>query len=87
MKILELKDITRKDVPLYYKRFYTGVAVVEIIDKSQNVQVDFSIEQKPTGQKEILVTLIDELDYPLAPVNSALKKIISEMESSGGLPD
>jgi hypothetical protein len=87
MKILEIKDIIRKDVPLYYKRFYTGVAVVEIIDKSQDLRVDFSIEHKPTGQKEILVTLTDQIDYPLAPISTALKKTINEMDSSGRLPD
>ncbi|MDR3247400.1 MAG: hypothetical protein LBT39_01320 [Treponema sp.] len=87
MKVLELKDIVRKDVPIYYRRLYTGVAVIELVNKAQDVHVDFSIEHKPTGHKEILITLIDKVDYPLVPLNSALKKVIDELDSSGGLPD
>ncbi|MDR1443723.1 MAG: hypothetical protein LBI94_02475 [Treponema sp.] len=87
MKILEIKDIVRKDVPIYYRRLYSGKAVVELINKSQDIQVDFSIEHKPTGQKEILVTLVDTIDYPLIPLRTALKKAIDDLDSSGGLPD
>jgi hypothetical protein len=87
MKILEIKDITRKDVPIYYRRLYTGVAVVELVGKSQDVRLDFSIEHKPTGHKEILITLTDKVDYPLVPLNSALKKHIDDLDSSGALPD
>ncbi|MDR2136031.1 MAG: hypothetical protein LBO76_05385 [Treponema sp.] len=86
MNILGIKDIVRKDVPIYYRRLYSGVAIVEIFDKPQDVRVDFSIEHKPTGQKEILITIIDQVDYPLVPVSSALKKAIDDLDSSGGLP-
>jgi hypothetical protein len=86
MKILEVKNIVRKDVPIYYRRLYTGIAVIELLNKSQDAHVDFSIEHKPTGQKEILVSFIDKVDYPLVPLNSALKKAIDDLDSSGGLP-
>jgi hypothetical protein len=86
MKILEVKNIVRKDVPIYYRRLYTGIAVIELINKSQDAHIDFSIEHKPTGQKEILVSFIDKVDYPLVPLNSALKKAIDDLDSSGGLP-
>jgi hypothetical protein len=87
VKVLTVKNIVRKDVPIYYRRLYTCIAVVELINKSQDVQVDFSIEHKPTGQKEILVTLIDKVDYPLIPLNSALKKAIDDLDAAGSLPD
>ncbi|MDR0669706.1 MAG: hypothetical protein LBF95_06460 [Treponema sp.] len=86
MTILKIKDIVRKDVPIYYRRLYSGVAVIEMLNRSQDVRVDFSIEHKPTGQKEILITIIDHVDYPLVPVNAALKKAIDALDSSGGLP-
>ncbi|MDR2177599.1 MAG: hypothetical protein LBP20_06095 [Treponema sp.] len=87
MNVLEIKDIVRKDVPIYYRRLYSGIAVIEIFNKPRDVHVDFSIEHKPTGQKDILVTVVDQIDYPLLPVNSALKKVIDGLDSSGGLPD
>jgi hypothetical protein len=86
VRILELKNIVRKDVPIYYRRLYNCTAVVELINRSQDVHLDFSIEYKPTGQKEILVTLIDKVDYPLVPLNSALKRAIDDMDSAGSLP-
>jgi hypothetical protein len=74
-------------VPIYYRRLYNGTAVVELINRSQEVHLDFSIEHKPTGHKEILVTLIDKVDYPLLPLNSALKKAIDDLDSAGSLPN
>jgi hypothetical protein len=86
MRIVELKNIVRKDVPIYYRRLYNCTAVAELIGKSQDIHLDFSIELKPTGQKEILITFIDKVDYPLIPLNSALKKAIDDLDSAGSLP-
>jgi len=86
MKIVTIKDMIRKDVPIYYRKLYTGVAVIEFNDKSSNFRIDFSIEYKPTGQKEISVSFIDKIDYPLIPVSKEIKKYIDELDSAGGLP-
>jgi len=87
MKVVTIKDMIRKDVPIYYRKLYTGVAVIDFNDKSADFRIDFSIEYKPTGQREINISFIDTIDYPLIPVNRELKKIITEMDSNGGLPD
>jgi len=87
MKIISIRDMIRKDVPIYYRRLYTGVAVIEFNVKQENFRIDFSIETKPTGQKEIIVNFIDTLDYPLIPVIRELKKYINDMDDAGGLPD
>jgi hypothetical protein len=86
MKVLEVKDVVRKDVPIYYRRFYTGIAVMELINKPIEARVDFSIEIKPTGHKEIFINLLDKVDYPLIPLNKELKKILNQMDSTGELP-
>ena len=87
MKIITIKDIVRKDVPIYYRLLFTGVAVLELTKGQQNFRVDFSIEIKPTGQKEITVTFLDDVDYPLVPVIKELKKKIDSMHENGMLPD
>jgi len=87
MKILALKDMIRKDVPIYYRKLYTSVAVIELNNKPNEYRIDFSIEMKPTGQKEIIVNFIDAVDYPLIPVSRELKQYINELDSNGGLPD
>ena len=87
MKIITIKDMIRKDVPIYYRKLYTGVAVIEFNSGPCNYRIDFSIEYKPTGQKEISISFIDTIDYPLVPVTKELKNYILELEGACGLPD
>jgi len=87
MKVVSIKDMIRKDVPIYYRKLYTGVAVIEMTKGPADYRIDFSIEYKPTGQKEITVSFIDEIDYPLVPVNKELKNYILELDNADGLPN
>ena len=87
MKVVAIKDMIRKDVPIYYRKLYTGVAVIEMTKGNEDFRIDFAIEYKPTGQKDINVTFIDKVDYPLVPVIKELKAYIDNLESAGGLPD
>ena len=87
MKVITIKDMIRKDVPIYYRKLYTGVAVLELNKGPQNFRIDFSIEYKPTGAKEVNLTFIDAVDYPLVPLSKELKQYICEMDSNGTLPD
>jgi len=87
MKIISIKDMIRKDVPIYYRKLFTGVAVIELNKGPEDYRIDFSIEYKPTGHKDITIKFIDTIDYPLVPVNKELKTYIEELENAGGLPD
>jgi hypothetical protein len=86
MKVLSIKDMVRKDVPIYYRRLFSGVAVLELVKEPVERRIDFSIETKPTGAKEITVTFVDHVDYPLIPLNRELKKFIDHLDVNGGLP-
>ncbi|MDR0784477.1 MAG: hypothetical protein LBE74_01145 [Treponema sp.] len=86
MRIVEIKEIIRKDVPIYYRRLYSSVLVMELMNKIIERKIDFSIEAKPTGQKDILVTIAEPIDYPLVPLLRELKKFINEIDSDGQLP-
>jgi len=87
MKVITIKDMIRKDVPIYYRKLYTGVAVIDMNKGPENFRIDFSIEYKPTGQKDINLSFIDKMDYPLIPVSKELKNYINELEAASGLPD
>lgn len=87
MKVISIKDMVRKDIPIYYRNLFTGVAVIEMNNSQKDYRIDFSIEYKPTGHKEIIISFIDTVDYPLIPINRELKSIITEMEACGGLPE
>ena len=86
MKIVEIKNIARKDFPIYYRRLYTGIAVIEVINKLLEISLDFQIEHKPTGQTEIGLTLSQTVDYPLIPLHKELKNYIGALDSDGKLP-
>jgi hypothetical protein len=86
MKILQIKNIERKDVPIYYRRLFTGVVVLELMNKQVEGNIDFSIETKPTGHKDISVTFINSFDYPLVPLIKEIKKYVIDLDNGGSLP-
>jgi hypothetical protein len=87
MKVVNIKDIIRKDVPIYYRLLFTGVAVMELTEDAADYRIDFTIETKPTGMREITVSFLDDVDYPLLPVIRELKNFINTMFTNGMLPD
>ncbi len=68
MRVLEIKDVLRKEVPIYYRRDFTGTAVLEIPQKTIESPIEFTIETGPTGQQDIDITLNGSIDYPVIPV-------------------
>ncbi|MCL2007999.1 MAG: hypothetical protein FWG77_07925 [Treponema sp.] len=87
MKIVEIKDMVRKEFPIYYRRFYSGTVVMQLVNKNIEIPIDFQIEQKPTGQTEIALTLGQTVDYPLVPLVKELKTFIGTLDSGGKLPN
>ena len=86
MKIIEIKNIIRKDVPIYYKRFYKGILVIKLMEEPQEIPIEFIIEHKPTGSMEITVTFSHEIDYPLVPLLKEVKNHIIELDATRILP-
>jgi hypothetical protein len=86
MKVLEIRDIVRKDVPIYYRMFYSGTARMELINITVEHQIDFSVEMLPTGDKKVLITHDKPIDYPLIPVLNELKAAIIALDADGKLP-
>jgi hypothetical protein len=87
VRILEINNIIRKDVPIYYRRLYSGNAVLELINQPVETPVEFQIEHKPTGQIEINITFPKKVDYPLVPLLKEFKNVIGALDSEGKLPN
>jgi len=88
MMITAIKDIIKKDFPLYYRKLYTGVSVIRLdMGEPVNYRIDFAIEYKATGEKDISVIFIDTVDYPLISLDKEIIKIIDELDIAGELPD
>jgi len=87
MRIIEIKNMTRKEMPIYYRRFYAGVAVIELVNKPVEFPIEWQIEHKATGQTEIAISFTQSVDYPLVPLQKELKKYIDSLDSDGKLPN
>ena len=86
MKITEIKDLIRKDVPIYYRRLFSGTLVIELVSNTVESHIDFTVETKPTGINEVIINNMDSVDYPLLPLNKEIKKFITVLDETGGLP-
>jgi hypothetical protein len=86
MTVVEIKDMVRKDVPIYYRRVYDGLVVVEIAGKNYDMRINWTIETSPLGIKETTITMADKVDYPLVPLLKEIKKKIEYLDSEGKLP-
>ncbi|MCL1813477.1 MAG: hypothetical protein FWG29_08160 [Treponema sp.] len=86
MKVTAIKELIRKDVPIYYRRLYSGTLVIELVNKSVESHIDFTIETKPTGINEVIINNMESVDYPLLPLTKEIKKYITVLDETGGLP-
>jgi hypothetical protein len=87
MKVLEIRQLIRKDVPIYYRRLFSGTLVVELVEgKTSEGAIDFIVETKPTGINEVIVTCMPKIDYPLIPLKKEVNKFITILDETGGLP-
>jgi hypothetical protein len=86
MTVAAIKGLTRKDVPIYYRRIFSGILEIELINETIESNINFTIETKPTGINEVIINTMDPVDYPLLPLVKAIKRHISLLDESGGLP-
>ena len=86
MTIKQIKNIVRKDVPIYYRRLFSGCLELELMGKNLERDIDFTIETLPTGMNQVSVTIADPVDYPLVPLMREVKQFITALDEAGGLP-
>ncbi len=86
MKLLKIKKIEKKDVPLYYRNEYSAISDFILIgDKTTEIALNFSIEMLPTGEKIIDIKFANPVDYPILPLLKVLKAEIEILEKKGNL--
>ena len=86
MDVLEIKNLYREETGLYYRRNFTGLAVIELPIKTIEMPLDFIIEVGPMGNKNFDIELKDNIDYPLLPVMKKLNERIELLDKEGKLP-
>ena len=86
MRITSIKNLARKDVPIYYRRLFSGTLVLELLGATAESPIDFTVETKATGINEVIINRMGDVDYPLLPLIKEIKKFISLLDKTGELP-
>lgn len=86
MKVLELKNVSRKDVPIYYRREFQAEAVFQFMETKTESLIDFALEQTPMGSMRVHVEFLEKPEYPVIPLLQVLKTYILALDKEGGLP-
>ncbi len=85
MKLSEIANIIKKDIPLHYRNEYTANAVFDLGGKTLSRRIEFVVEMSPIGAKDIRINFVDPIDYPLVPVLKSLKEEIHLLDRKGSL--
>ncbi len=86
MKVIEIKNITKKNIPLHYRNEFSGDAVLQLPpDRKEEKPLEFVVEHSATGDLHIKVHLLEKIDYPLIPALHCLKDHIRELQRKGEL--
>jgi hypothetical protein len=86
MKVVELRDLSRRESPVHYIKELTAVAVIEWNDRQSESDIAITLEHKPMGPPDVHVHLLDTVDCPTLPVIHAIKDYVVGMERAGRLP-
>jgi hypothetical protein len=86
MKLVEITNINKKDIPLHYRREFTGSAVFnDTNDRQVKSDIQFIIEYQHSGNFDVKVNLLDSINYPLIPTIHMLRDHIIALEKRGAL--
>ena len=86
MKVVEIRSLARKETGIYYRREFSGMAVLETRGEAGEYPLSFVIEAKPIGAPEISVFLEADPAWPLLPVVTSIKHLVRELDRDGKLP-
>jgi hypothetical protein len=85
MRVIELRDIVRRDSLILYRKQYSASATLEHVS-TQTVPITFVVEHSAVGGHDVSVDIDGSLDYPLIPATRALREHILQLERQGKLP-
>ena len=86
MKVVELRELSRRESPVFYIKELTAVAVVEWNQRQSESDVAITLEHKPLGPPDVRVHFLDAVDGPTVPLIHAIRDFVVDMERSGRLP-
>jgi hypothetical protein len=86
MRVVELRELSRRESPVHYIKELTAVAVIEWGLERNESDVSITLEHRPLGPPDVRVHLLDVVDWPTLPVIHAIRDYVVDLERSGRLP-
>jgi hypothetical protein len=86
MKVVELRDLSRRESPVHYIKELTAVAVIEWNERQSESDISITLEHKPMGPPDVRVRLLDTVEWPALPVIRAIREYVVDLERAGRLP-
>lgn len=87
MELVEIRNITRKDAPVLYRRTFAGEVVMKYDEATTRAwRIAFVLEHTPTTGIQVQAEFLDRPDYPLVPAIRMLKDHILQLDKRGLLP-
>jgi hypothetical protein len=86
MKVVELRELSRRESPVHYIKELTAVAVIEWNGRQSESDISITLEHKPLGPPDVHIHLLEAVDWPTLPVIHAIKDHVVELERAGRLP-
>jgi hypothetical protein len=86
MRVVELRELSRRESPVHYIKELTAVAVIEWNAKKSESDIAITLEHKPVGPPEVHIHLLESVDWPALSVIHAIKEYVVELEHTGRLP-
>ncbi len=86
MKVVELRDLSRRESPLHYIKELTAVAVVEWNQRQSESDIAITLEHRPLGPPDVRVRLLDAVEWPTLPMIHAIRDYVVDLERTGKLP-
>jgi hypothetical protein len=86
MRVVELRELNRRDSAIHYIKELTAVAVLEYDQRRSESDIAITLEHKPVGPPDVTVHLLDAVEWPTLPVIHAIRDYVTELERTGRLP-
>ena len=87
MELVEIRNITRKDAPVLYRRSFNGEAVMKYDEATVRAwRIAFVLEHTPTDGVQVQAEFVDQPDYPLVPAIRMVKDYVLQLDKKGMLP-
>jgi hypothetical protein len=86
MRVVELRELCRRESPVHYIKELTAVAVIEWNERISESDISITLEHKPLGSPDVHVHLLESVEWPVLPVIHAIRDYVVDLERRGKLP-